>query len=309
MYDVVIVGGGPAGISSLIWCHRLGLKTVLLERNEKLGGSLFSVNNPIVDYPGVLAANGCELQEKLVNHVDYVGCHYECGVNVERFHLAEKQLTTTHGDFRARALILCLGAVDRKLGVPGEAAMIARKEVYSASRDKDKFAGKNVVVVGGGDRAVEGALLLAEHGAHVTLIHRNTNFRSRKQYIEPVRSHPRIQVLTNRVITDILGDNRVEAVSVETVDGLKKDRMLVTAEAVFIRIGVEPNTRPLQGQLKTDADGYIRVNEAGETSMRNVFAVGDLRTRPLYSSVAGAVAQGMIVSKTISIRIGTGERT
>lgn len=307
MYDVIIVGGGPGGISSLIWCHRLGLKTLLLERREELGGSLLSVNNPIIDYPGLPVVNGQELQKLMVAHVKELGCLYRSGAEVREFDLQEKRLLTDEGEFRARSLILSLGATDRRLAVPGEAEMIDRKEVYSASRDKDQFAGKKVAVVGGGDRAVEGALLLAEHGARVTLIHRRDQFRARKQYVDPVLHHPQIEILTDSVVTEIAGKHHVEGVWVagRQDDGKLCAPRLVPADAVFVRIGVEPNSHLLKGQLDLDGDGYVRVDEAGETSVRNVFAVGDLRTRPIFSSVAGSVSQGMAAAKTISLRFET----
>lgn len=307
MYDVIIVGGGTGGISSLIWCHRLGLKTLLLERKGELGGSLFSVNNPIIDYPGLPATNGRELQERFLAHVKKLDCEYRCGVEVQEFDLKEKRLATNAGEFRSRVLILSLGARDKRLGVPGEAEMIERNEVYSASRDKEKFAGKKVAVIGGGDRAVEGALLLAEHGAHVSLIHRGDNFRARKQYLDPVRKHPRIDIMINSVVTEIAGKERVEGVWIAGTHsaGTERAPQFVPADAVFVRIGVEPNSHLLQGQLDLDDDGYVRVNEFGETSVRHVFAVGDLCTRPLFSSVAGSVAQGMTAAKTISFRFET----
>ncbi|GAX89886.1 NAD(P)/FAD-dependent oxidoreductase [Effusibacillus lacus] len=303
MYDVAIVGGGPGGLSALVWCHRLGLKTILLERNGELGGQLFRVNNPIIDYLGIPAANGRELQERFVAHVKGLDCPYECGIEVREFDLQGKVLRTNKGEYRAKALILALGSHDRKLGVPGEAEMIDRKEVYSASRDKHRFQGKNVAVVGGGDRAVEGALLLAEHGAKVMLIHRSGKFRARKEYVQPVLTHPGVQVLTHSLVKEIVGQEHVQGIVVETNGSLTT----IPVEAVFVRIGVEPDSNGLRGQLKMDRDGYVTVDEFGETSVRNVFAVGDLRTRPLFSSVAGSVAQGMIAAKTISYRIETGE--
>lgn len=299
MYDVVIVGGGPGGLSALVWCHRLGLKAILLERSHELGGQLFTVNNPIIDYLGIPAANGRELQERFVAHVKGLDCPFQCGVEVQEFDLQTKRLLTNVGEYRARSLILSLGSRDRRIGVPGESEMIARKEIYSASRDREKFQGKKVAVIGGGDRAIEGALLLAEHGAEVVLIHRSARFKARKEYLQPVLNHPRIRVMTDSVVKEIRGQDRMEAVKVDTQDA----SVLLPVEAVFVRIGVEPNSYPLHGQLDIDEDGYVRVDEFGETNVHNVFVVGDLCTRPLFSSVAGAVAQGMIAAKTISYRM------
>jgi thioredoxin reductase (NADPH) len=302
MFDVVVVGGGPGGLSALVWCHRLGLRTILLERGDELGGQLFGVNNPIIDYLGIPAANGRELRERFVAHVKGLNCQYLCGTEVKEFHLQEKRLRTANGDYRAKAFILALGSRDRRIGIPGEAEMIARREVYSASRDKEKFQGKKVAVIGGGDRAMEGALLLAEHGAIVTLVHRSEQFRARKEFLEPVRSHPRIQFLTDTVVQEILGRDRVKGIVVVS----KGVQRTLPVDAVFVRIGVEPNSYLLKGQVNTDPDGYVRVDKLGETSVPNVFAVGDLCTRPLFSSVAGSVAQGMMAAKTVSYRVENG---
>ncbi|MFC4766132.1 NAD(P)/FAD-dependent oxidoreductase [Effusibacillus consociatus] len=303
MYDVVIVGGGPGGLSALIWCHRLGLHAILLERSDELGGQLRGINNPIIDYLGIPAPNGKELQKRFLSHVKEAGSLYECGVEVRELRLHEKRLITEDSEYRAKAFILALGSRDRRLEIPGESEMIARNEVYSASRDKEKFSGKNVAVIGGGDRAAEGALLLAENGANVILIHRNERFRARKEFLDPVLKHPRINVQTNSVVQKIVGKQCVESIVANTQGTLQE----IPVDAVFVRIGVAPNSDLLKGQVQLDEDGYVRVNEVGETSVRNIFAVGDLCTRPLFSSIAGSAAQGMAAAKTISCRLEAGE--
>lgn len=311
MYDVVIVGGGPGGISALIWCHRLGLKAILLEGRGQLGGQLFMVHNPIIDYPGIPVASGRDLQQRFLNHVKGLGCTYQCGTAVTKIDLAEKQILTSEHTYDAHAIILALGSRDRQLGITGEAEMIDRNEVYSVSRDKQQFRGRRVAVIGGGDRALEGALLLAENGAQVTLVHRSDRFRARKEFLNSVRHHSNIQLLTHSVVKEIIGQDKVEGIVVSPANriGDSGTEWTIPIDAVFVRIGVVPNSDIITGQVQTDADGYVQVTPAGETSVRNVFAVGDLCTRPLYSSVAASVAQGMSAAKTISYRIEQGEET
>lgn len=301
MYDVIIVGGGPGGMSALLWCHRLGLDALLLEHDPNLGGQLFKINNPVIDYLGVPTENGKELQQQFVQHLDAMNCHYECGVDVQDFILRERRLFSNKGEYQARSIILALGSQERRLRIPGEAEMIARGEVYSASRDKQMFRGEAVAVVGGGDRAFEGALLLAEHGANVTLIHRSEHFRARQEYLLPAYQHPRIQILSNTVVREITGSDRVTGVLLDK-DGLQQT---IPAKAVFVRIGVEPGSESLKGQVNIDEAGYVQTDAFGETSLPDVFAVGDLCSQPLFSCIACSAAQGVIAAKTISQRIVT----
>lgn len=307
-HDVVIIGGGPAGISALIWCHRLGLDALLVERQESLGGQLEAIHNPIVDYPGLPVENGRALRDRLVAHVERLGCTYRCGVDVQACDVRAKRLATSAGELAARALIVATGSRPRRLGVPGEAEMIARGEIYSATRDAQRFAGKRVAVVGGGDRALEGALLLAEAGAHVTLIHRSNTYRARPEYLEPVLRHPNVTRLEHAVVTSILGTGRVEgvAVTLRHPDGRHEERLLAV-DAVFVRIGVEPNTDLVRGQVDTNADGTLRVDDQGETSMPGVFAAGDVCTPPQFSSIALSVGQGMVAAKAIALRLAAGQ--
>ncbi|BCJ86430.1 NAD(P)/FAD-dependent oxidoreductase [Effusibacillus dendaii] len=299
MYDVVVAGGGPAGLSALLWSHRLGLRAVLLERSEQLGGQLSRIHNPIIDYLGIWAQNGQELQKRFIEHIDHSGADYRCGVDISSIDPDQKKIITNQGEFAAKALILALGAEDRRLGVPGEAEMIARREIYSASRDRAKFAGKKVAVVGGGDRALEGALLLAEEGAQVTLIHRSDQFRARSEFLQAVREHPRIEMMTGTVVERISSDERVKGLVV-VQEGSQRE---IPAEAVFVRIGVQPNNRLLEGKLNLTEGGFVETDRYGETDIRDVFAAGDICTSPIFSSVAVSVAQGTQAARMISYRI------
>ena len=305
MYDVIIVGGGPGGMSALLWCQRLGLKSILLERKTNLGGQLFKINNPVIDYLGIPATNGRDLHQHFVKHLSAMNGQYACGVEVQDFFLMQRRLLTNKGEYRARSIILALGSQDRKLCVPGEAEMITREEVYSASRDKQLFRGEAVAVIGGGDRALEGALLLADHGANVTLIHHSEHFRARGEYLHPASKHPMIRILSNSVVKEIIGSDRVTGVLVET----GRLKQTIPVKAVFVRIGIEPSSETLNGQVEMYEDGYVQTNWSGETSITNVFAVGDLCTRPLFSCIAYSAAQGMVAAKTISQRIGTAAKS
>jgi thioredoxin reductase (NADPH) len=299
--DVAIIGGGPAGMSAAIWCKRLGLDHLLLEAGEELGGQLFAIHNPVIDYPGLRAENGREMQAAFARHAQELGCLYRVKAEVVRVDVAAKVLTIrvdgAEQEVRCRGMIAATGSSERRLCVPGEREMIERGEVYSASRDRERFAGRKVVVVGGGDRAFEGALLLAESGAKVVLVHRSDRFRAREELRKPVLAHPEIEVLTFATVVEIVGDDRVEGILVQHKGELRR----LDAEGLFVRIGVEPNSALFRGQVRMDEDGYLITDEVGATDVPGFFAVGDVCTRPLYSSIASAVGQGMTAAKHLSL--------
>jgi thioredoxin reductase (NADPH) len=302
--DVVIIGGGPAGMTAAIWCKRLGLMHLLLEKGAALGGQLEGIQNPVIDYPGLPAANGQEIRRQFAEHLMELDCEHRLQAKVTAVDVQAQVVTVQAAEesrvrhLRYRGLILATGARERRLGVPGEQEMIERGEVYSASRDGERFAGRRVAVVGGGDRAFEGALLLAEQGAEVTLVHRSDRFRAREEFREPVLRHPQIRVWTHTTVTEVLGRERVTGVRVRDVAGVEREWPV---DAVFVRIGVVPNSELLHGQVELDEEGYVRVDRRGMTSRENVFAAGDVCTRPLYSSIAAAVGQGMVAAKHLSV--------
>lgn len=294
--DLLIIGGGPAGISAAIWAKRLGLNHLLLEEKKDLGGQLNSIYNQIVDYPGIIAPNGKYLQKQFNKHADEIKFEYALNSSVQSINWRKKILkTSSDHTYEFRALLIATGSSPRKLEIPGEQEMIDQKEVYSATRDKDKFVNKNVAVIGGGDRAFEGALLLAEAGAKVTIIHRSTHFKARHEYKDPVFKHENITILTETIVNQIEGKGS-KVLSLSS-NGLERT---IEADGVFIRIGVQPNTSPYRQGIELDQEGYIKCNAFGETSLPYVYAAGDVCTRPLLSSIASAVGQGMTSIKQLS---------
>lgn len=309
--EAVIIGGGPGGMASFIWAKRLGIDVLLLEKERELGGQLRQIFNRIIDYPGLPVENGDALIKRFVEHVRPWSQDIRCGVEILFLDVAAKKIVVQEKEqeetYEPRFLILAMGARQRRLGVPGEEEMQARGESYSAARDRFRFRGRPVAVVGGGDRALEGALLLAEAGADVLLIHRRRQFTARPEYLQPVLRHRRIRVLTESVVQRIVGQKRLEGIVVRRLNGdpdCTEAEQFCRVDALFVRIGTEPNSHLVSGQVATDDRGFVLVDEAMETSVENVFAVGDLCTRPLYSSISMATAQGMVAAKTIASRRG-----
>lgn len=301
--EVVIIGGGPAGISAAIWCKRLGIDYVLLESQSAIGGQLSSIQNQIIDYPGFMSNNGLELQKLFHQHLQQLQCNFRVDTTVVSIDLKKSCLTVKgkSGELEIlpfRYIIFAAGSSPRRLNIPGELEMLRRGEIYTASKDALQFQHKQVAVIGGGDRALEGALILAESGAHVVIIHRSNRFRARREYIDQVFKHANIQIYTNSLVDYIDGDDQVRGITVSQSDGQKS---YIPVEGVFVRIGVEPNSGLLQGIVEMDKDQYIIHNHIYQTSQHHIFAIGDVCTSPPYSSITSSVGQGMVASKSISL--------
>ncbi|WP_349408907.1 NAD(P)/FAD-dependent oxidoreductase [Pseudalkalibacillus sp. SCS-8] len=304
--DILIIGGGPAGIAAAIWCQRLGLDYTLIEERSELGGQLKDIHNRIIDYPGQFFENGNALKEQFTHHMELLSCHYHLEASVEQLNCEEKIIHVRTGQdtmkISYRYLILATGTSVRRLHVPGEQEMIDRGEIYSATKDRHRFQGKRVIVVGGGDRAFEGALLLAESGADVQLVHRSKQFRAREEFRKPVFNHQRITVMEDHVVNCIHhSENGITGVELRNLkDETTTD---LPVEGVFIRIGVQPNTRFVKEHVHLDESGYVTVNSCQQTSNDDIYAVGDVCTHPIFSSISSATGQGMIAAKHLSLQL------
>ncbi|WDL88501.1 NAD(P)/FAD-dependent oxidoreductase [Priestia aryabhattai] len=299
--DVLIIGGGPAGISAAVWCKRLGVECLLLEEQAQLGGQLFKIYNEIIDYPGIQAENGIEMQRKMVQHFIDMDCLYEANTKVisidERSKTVKVKQQETEKEIGYTYLILATGSSQRKLRVPGEQQMIDRGEVYSASADGERLKGKRVALIGGGDRAFEGAHLLASKAKEVYLIHRSTHFKAREQYVEKVLSHPGIKVITDTEVTAIHGKHHVTSIDLKSKNS-ECENLLV--DAVLIRLGIAPNVELIKEKVTTTQSGLIVINEVHQSSNPAIYAIGDACTTPLFSSISSSAGQGAIVAKQLS---------
>ncbi|GAB1796124.1 thioredoxin-disulfide reductase [Priestia megaterium] len=299
--DVLIIGGGPAGISAAVWCKRLGVECLLLEEQAQLGGQLFTIYNEIIDYPGIQAENGIEMQRKMVQHFIDMDCLYEANTKVisidERSKTVKVKQQETEKEIGYTYLILATGSSQRKLRVPGEQQMIDRGEVYSASADGERLKGKRVALIGGGDRAFEGAHLLASKAKEVYLIHRSTHFKAREQYVEKVLSAPGVKVMTDTEVTAIHGKHHVTSIDLKSKNSECEN---LSVDAVLIRLGVAPNVELIKEKVTTTQSGLIVINEVHQSSNPAIYAIGDACTTPLFSSISSSAGQGAIVAKQLS---------
>ncbi|MDQ1708591.1 MAG: thioredoxin reductase [Pyrinomonadaceae bacterium] len=300
MLDVLIIGAGPAGLAAALWCDELGLDTLVLEQEEAVGGQLLSIYGPVNDYPGLRANNG---REFLASFSQPLSADFDLwtGTEIESVDLKTKRVRLRSGEeLQSITLIIATGVRRKTLGIPGEQEFAERGIVASARRDRDEFAGKDVCVIGGGDAAAENALLLAEVCPTVTLVHRGRKLRARPEFAQQLQTHHCITVFPESKVTRILGSERVEAVEILRKESLKPFQMAV--QGVVIRIGVAPNSELFREQLNLDDQGYAIVNGAQETSVANVFAIGDV-SAPLAPTIAGASGSGATAAKVIAARL------
>ena len=296
-FDVIIVGGGAAGMSAALWCEELGLRALLLESGGELGGQLLRVYNPIENHLGREAENGRHLRDIFVKQIEKRKFAIRLESKVAEIDVRAKRVVLQSGEeFFARALVIATGVRRRKLGVEGEEKFAGRGILESGKRDAEKVSGQTVCIVGGGDAALENALILSETAAKVYLVHRRRRFRAREEFVEKVSLNSKIEIFYENAVRKIDGETHVEAVEVENLKSKRVRR--IDVQAVLIRIGVEPNTELLKGKVMLDRQGYVRINRDCETSVKGVFAVGDV-SNPLSPTVSSAVGAGATAAKAI----------
>ena len=301
MYDVLIIGAGPAGLSAALWCDELGLDTIVLEQSEQVGGQLLSIYGPIGDYPGVHAQNGRDFLDRLSESVSKADFDLWTNVEIESVDLKAKRVGLRSGEeLQSISTIIATGVRRRQIGISGESEFVGHGIIESANKDRNEFAGKDVCVIGGGDAAAENALLLADICPTVTLVHRKRTLRARPTFVQKLQGQHCITVFPESVVTRILGSDKVEAVEILRKDALKPFQMAV--QGVMIRIGVQPNTELFREQLQLNEEGYVIVTSQHETDVANVFAIGDV-SNPLAPTISGATGAGATAAKVIARRL------
>ena len=285
-YDVVIIGGGPGGYSAALYCVRAGLRTLVLERMTP--GGQMATTNWIENYPGFTPGiDGFELAEKMKAGAEQFGAQSRfADVQSADLAAAPKKIVTDAGEIMADCVILAMGANPRPLGLLAEERLRGRGVSYCATCDGMFYRGKTVVVAGGGNSAAEDALTLAKLCRKVYIVHRRDALRATQSYLAPLAAAENIEILYNRRITDILGDSQVTGVALE--DTIGGEGSTLACDGVFVAIGRTPSTALASGQVALDESGYILAGEDTCTNLPGVFAVGDLRTKPLRQVITAA---------------------
>ncbi|MBI5233505.1 MAG: thioredoxin-disulfide reductase [Deltaproteobacteria bacterium] len=287
MYDLIIVGGGPAGLTAGIYAQRARLKTVLLEKGA-LGGQI-ALSDAIENYPGFPSISGAALMERFEEHARGLGLEIRftevLKVEAPR---GEKIVWTSDGELRAKAVIIAAGARPKTLGVPGEREFLGKGVSYCATCDGPFFRNQRVMVVGGGDTAVKEAVYLSRLASKVYIVHRRGLFRAEKILVEKAENTPNIEILWSHVLKEIKGEKGL--VTAAIVEGIKgSGQREVSLEGVFVFVGINPSTDMVD--IEKDERGFIKADPNMETSIKGIFVAGDCRTTPLLQ-VATAVGDG-----------------
>jgi len=292
-FKVIIIGGGPAGLTAGLYTSRSRLNTLLIEIGL-LGGQM-TTTEVIENYPGFpQGIHGDELSRLMEEQAKRFGLEVVSEEVVEIQLEGERKLVKTDGStYLCEALIICTGNEYRKLGIPGEKEFTGKGVSYCATCDGAFFRDSQIVVVGGGDSALTEALYLTKFANELTIIHRRDALRGTKIYQERVFANPKIKMLWNSVAQEIKGDSIVRSIVVKNVKtGEVKE---FNTEGVFLFVGLSPRTQFLKGLVNLDEAGYIITDENGETSVKGIFAAGDCRKKMLRQ-VATAVGDGAMAA-------------
>lgn len=294
-FDVIIIGAGPGGLSAALYCARGGLKTLVLE-GIGVGGQVNSTDE-IDNYLG-FSGTGAELSEKMRSQVEKFGVIFSQEKAAEIRNPAGniKVVRTRRNEYRARKIIIATGANPRKLGVPGEAEFAGSGVSYCATCDGAFFKDKVVVVVGGGNTAIEDAVYLSKFCKMVYVVHRREKFRANAHIMEKAKANPKISIRTNEVVEKIQGDKVVKSVVLKHT--LSSRIGVLDTDAVFIAAGRIPETTLVADMVKLDPGGYIITDENMRTSVPGIYAIGDVRNTPLRQIVTAA-ADGAVAANDI----------
>ena len=289
MYDVIIIGSGPAGLSAAIYAKRAALDTLVIEKSPLSGGQILNTYE-VDNYPGLPKISGMELGQKMREHANQQQVSFVTESVKEIISEDDvKKVVTNKHTYETKTVILAMGASHRALGVPGEEELCGMGVSYCATCDGAFFKNRIVAVVGGGDVALEDALFLARGCKQVYLIHRRDEFRGAKILQEQVRNTENITLCMDSVVEKIEGEDSVEKIL--TINKKTQEKKELEVQGVFIAVGILPNTDEIQGLPTRDEAGYIVAGEDGVTNLPGVFVAGDCRTKQLRQVIT-ATADG-----------------
>lgn len=286
MYDVVIVGSGPAGMSAAIYGKRAGLKTLLIERMPISGGQILNTYE-VDNYPGILGVSGLELGQKFRAHAD----SFDIEIRTDEVREIQDQgshkiVMLKNEEIETRTVILATGAHYKRLGVPGEEELEGMGVSYCATCDGAFFKNRTVAVVGGGDVALEDAIFLARGCEKVYLIHRRDEFRGAAILANRVRETPNIEILYDTEVQSIAGEDQVEKAII--YNKKKQEQRELEISGIFLAVGIEPDSALVKDMVELDHTGYVIAGEDCKTSCAGIYVAGDVRTKQLRQVITAA---------------------
>lgn len=286
VYDMVIIGGGPAGYSAALYAARAGLDVVVLEKLS--AGGQMALTHQVDNYPGFAQGiDGFTLGMQMQEGAERFGAKTEYAEVESLDLLAEpKRIETSEGTFYGRTVVYAAGAGPRELGLPEEKKLVGRGLHYCAACDGMFYKDKTVVVVGGGNSAVADALILARIARKVILVHRRDSLRAEKIYNKALAEAENLEFHWNSQVSQLLHEEKVHGVKLQNV--ISGEQTVIPCDGVFVSIGRSPNTDLLRGQVNLTAEGYVAAGESCQTNIPGVFAAGDVRTKALRQIVTAA---------------------
>ncbi len=302
VYDLAIIGGGPAGLTAGIYGARAGLKTVILEK--LVTGGQVVTTDVVENYPGFPEPiSGYEVIEKMIKQATRFGVEIQSRevVGIENPNENNyKTMTLSDGSLSAMAIIVATGAEHRRLGIPGENRLTGRGVSFCATCDGKFYEDKEVVAVGGGDTAIKEVLFLTKFASKITLVHRRDRLRATKILQDRIRANNKVTYAWESVLEEIMGDDKVEAVRLKSVADGKEN--IIECDGVFVFVGFLPNTGFLKGVVNMDERGYIIAGEDMATSTPGIFACGDARKK-LLRQIITACGEGATAAYAAEIYI------
>ncbi|MBQ8796797.1 MAG: thioredoxin-disulfide reductase [Oscillospiraceae bacterium] len=293
VYDLIVIGGGPGGYTAALYAARAGLSVVVLEKLS--AGGQMALTHQIDNYPGFPEGiDGFELGEKMQAQAEQFGAKTEYAqVEAVELNADPKAIHTDSGVFYGKTVVIATGADPKKLGLPNEDALIGKGVAYCAACDGQFYRGKTVAVIGGGNSAAADALLLSRVAKKVYLVHRRDSLRADKSSSDPLFKAENVEFIWNSQVVELLQEEKLTGIRLQ-------DGRVLSCDGVFISIGRDPATKLVKGQLELDDRGYILADETTKTSLPGVFAVGDVRKKPLHQIVT-AVADGAVAAHMAQI--------
>lgn len=286
MYDIIIVGAGPAGLTAALYALRANKKVLIFEANT-YGGQIINANK-MENYPGIKSISGFDYATELYNQVMELGAQikYETVLRIDE----NKNVITSNNTYNSKAIILATGAKSKKLGIKNEIEYLGKGLSYCATCDGNFYKDKIVAVVGGGNTAITDAIYLSDIASKVYLIHRKDSFRADDKYITELKEKHNVELVLNTNITDIYGDSILE--------GIKLDNGLnIALNGLFIAVGQEPKNEIFSNLINIDEKGYIISNDGVHTNVKGIYVAGDARVKNLRQVVT-AVSDGAIAATT-----------
>lgn len=290
MWDIIIVGAGPAGLTAAIYALRANKKVLIFEA-KTYGGQIVNAAS-IENYPGIEKISGFDYATNLYNQVKNLGAEFkfETVIRVDE----DRSVTTNKGTYKAKSVILATGAENRKLRIDREAELVGRGVSYCATCDGNFYKGRDVAVIGGGNTALEDAIYLSNIVNKVYLIHRREEFRADDRYVDEVKSKDNIELVLNSNVVKLNGDNKLESLVVENNDKSTKD---IKVDGLFIAVGQEPKNEIFNNVVDLDEKGYIISEDGVHTKVKGIYIAGDSRQKSLRQ-LTTAVSDGAIAATT-----------